>query len=340
MSAFDNFIREALKKQEDQNPETRARVYDAARHVLANTHSENPLLPADLVRRQGETLEKVIFAIEAQYQVAENLRAASKGQAQGSERAREIPQEPREPRSARRERAEILSAPESVFLPPPAAAGKRRSSRRLVALLFVSVLGLGGLSAYAYLPADFGAKIWSRTADFSKNAADALAAFFDSAQEESAPSVPDPWISVFDPVKDFGNVITPGGSLARLNDKGSPPYVLLSSLDTSPTSNIQIRIPHELAVKLRGQIVTVEILVRSAKAIAQKFALTCQFHEMGECGRKDMVATKDPVPYIIVLIMNNTPLDRNQDAYFDFNAGLSTRGRGLEIYSIRLRASS
>ncbi len=158
---------------------------------------------------------------------------------------------------------------------------------------------------------------------------------------ESGSFVPDGgegWISAFSPLDDSQNIDSSGRGTADLFQDGNINFVRLASNVGSTGNTLRIKIPLGIMEAIRGRAATFEMQIRSAGETVHQFAVFCEFSDMGTCGRKRFKVGKKIEPIIFDALINDVDLPEGVDAYLTINTDLSTQGKAIDLYSIRIRA--
>ena len=158
---------------------------------------------------------------------------------------------------------------------------------------------------------------------------------------ESGSFVPDGgegWISAFAPLDDSQNIDSSGRGTADLFQDGETNFVRLASNSGSTRNTLRIKIPPGIMKTIKGRAATFEMQIKNAGETIHQFAVFCEFSDMGTCGRKRFKVGKKIEPFIFDALINDADLPEGVDAYLAINTDLSTQGKAIDLYSIRIRA--
>ena len=368
MAGFEDLIRGALEKQGNTTPQTRASIYHSSRQALERMLGQSTTLDDKVIAVQRQRLEAAIAQIEADYGDAptphnptpqnQTVQAPPvQSQAPGvppppspviaPKPATAAP--PPAPRSAARPvHAEPAIDAQPTQLEPaingthegadlqshsPVYQGNVLEERKPYAKLLLWTIILVGLGVSAWWAVNFGPDMIKQKLGGSvPNPSQII---------ESGgflPSSGEGWISVFNPADDSANIDANGKGTADLFQDGERNFVRLASNAGSDGNYVRIKVPRGVMLPLRGEAATFEVMLKNNSDTPQQFALFCEFGDMGGCGRKRFRANDRIEAFIFDVLVNDTPLPENQDAYIRFNTDLGGNGKTIDLYSIRVRS--
>ena len=154
------------------------------------------------------------------------------------------------------------------------------------------------------------------------------------------PGQEDGWVTAFTPSNDSVNIESGGRGTAEVFQTQTESFVRLASNAGGNENNLRILIPRGVMLPLKGEAVTIEVLIKSSGKTGHQFAVYCDFGDMGSCGRKRFKAGDRVEAQLFDVLLNNADLAPNEEAYLNFNTDLGGEGRGIDIYAIRLRPNS
>lgn len=154
------------------------------------------------------------------------------------------------------------------------------------------------------------------------------------------PGEEDGWVTAFNPGDDSVNIETGGRGTAEIFQNENENFVRLASNAGGSENNLRILVPRGVMLPLKGEAVTIEVLIKSSAKTNHQFAVYCDFGDMGSCGRKRFTAANRVEAQIFDVLLNNVDLGPDEDAYLNFNTDLGGEGRAVDVYAIRLRPSS
>ena len=154
------------------------------------------------------------------------------------------------------------------------------------------------------------------------------------------PDGEDGWVMAFNPSDDSINIESGGRGSAEIFQNDKETFVRLASNAGGSENNLRVLIPRGVMLPLKGEAVTIEVLIKSSGKTNHQFAVYCDFGDMGNCGRKRFTAADRVEAQIFDVLLNNADLAPDEDAYLNFNTDLAGEGRPVDIYSIRMRPNS
>ncbi len=227
---------------------------------------------------------------------------------------------------------------------PPDYDGRALRKRRPYAKMLAWVIILTGLGVAAWWLYSFGTGLLNERADGSvpnPQQVTELGPFRPDANDGSGEADGEgPWLTVFDPARDAGNIVTGDRGTAELVTQDGRQVALLTSSDNTENGTILIRIPRGVATEIAGKAATFEVVARGADGSGQQIGIFCEFDALGTCGRKRFEVDEGQVSHIFDVLTENADLPAGREAYLGFSTDLTDGTRGLEISGIRVRAGS
>ena len=150
----------------------------------------------------------------------------------------------------------------------------------------------------------------------------------------------DGWVTAFNPAEDAANIDSADRGQADLFQDGNRNFIRLASNAGSTRNNLRIQIPRGVMEPLQGKAVTFEVVLKNPADQPHQFALFCEFGEMGSCGRKRFQATNKVEAFIFDVLINDAPLGANENAYLSINTDLTSNGKPVDIFGIRIRSDN
>ena len=230
------------------------------------------------------------------------------------------------------------------YEPPPDYKGGVLRKRRPYAKMLAWVIILTGLGVAAWWLYSFGTGLLSDRADGSvpnpQQVTD-LGPFRPDADELSgAANGEGPWLTVFDPAQDVGNIVAGNRGTAELVTQEGRQVALITSSDNTENGTVLIRIPRGIVAEIAGKAATFEIVARGANGTGQQIGVFCEFDALGACGRKRFEVDEGRVSHIFDVLTESADLPAGREAYLGFNTDLTDGERGLEIIGIRVRTGA
>jgi hypothetical protein len=344
LNQIEKAIRTALEKGDAGDPAFREKVYRAVHSVIEKGLQERPDVTPESARERRDLLRSTITRIESEF-------GRPKAEANGSYRAPEVeldvpissqPAREHEPIStARREpvldfevaeggQREPGAAPERIEVDAdPRRAGRRRRFGLLKLLAASGVLAVAALglwwAADAVMPliAERGRTLTSPS-PLRENAGRVA-----PTQGEASPR--GDWITVFSP-SDPTTVTAPPGASAEIvaGDRGE---ALRISSGRSGAAVLFDVAPGTLD-RIAGRRVLFDIVASAEESRPSQIAVTCDFGELGDCGRNRYNVGNAPAEFLLDIILP----DRSASAAgtIAINADIENEGKTVDVHEIRV----
>ncbi len=227
---------------------------------------------------------------------------------------------------------------------PPDYDGRALRKRRPYAKMLAWVIILTGLGVALWWLYSFGTGLLNERADGSvpnPQQVTELGPFRPDANDGSGQAEGEgPWLTVFDPARDAGNIVAGDRGTAELIEQDGRQIALITSANNTENGTILIRIPRGIATEIAGKAATFEVVARGADGSGQQIGIFCEFDALGTCGRKRFEVDEGQVSHIFDVLTENADLPAGREAYLGFSTDLTDGQRGLEIAGIRVRAGS
>ncbi|MEE9314283.1 MAG: hypothetical protein V3V02_06515 [Rhizobiaceae bacterium] len=210
--------------------------------------------------------------------------------------------------------------------------GDALKEKKSYAKLFLWTIILVGLGVAAWWAINFGPALLKQQFDGSvPNPATRI---------ESGSFVPEGgegWVSAFSPLDDSQNIDSAGRGTVEIFQDGNRNFARIASNAGSTRNNLRIKIPRGVMQTLKGKAATFEMVIKNATDQPHQFAIFCEFGDMGSCGRKRFKVGKKAESFIFDVLVNDADLPENQEAFLSINTDLSSNGKPVDLYSVRIR---
>ncbi|MCP4071368.1 MAG: hypothetical protein GY742_06460 [Hyphomicrobiales bacterium] len=159
---------------------------------------------------------------------------------------------------------------------------------------------------------------------------------------------PSDFITILQPNQP-GALVTAGNGTAKIISETSQPAIRIMSVRKPDTPEIQadplrLELAPGILKDIAGKKTTIEILAKSGDTGPATFSVSCDFGELGECGRKRFRVGLQPEA-VVFSIQISPDFQDGQRAFLAINtdvtsaAALSGKGAKIDIIYARLRAS-
>lgn len=152
------------------------------------------------------------------------------------------------------------------------------------------------------------------------------------------PDGTDGWINAFRPDDDIQNVVTENRGVADLFQDGAVSFLRMTSNPGSTLNTLKIKIPRGVMETIRGKTATFELTIKNSGAETHQFAVFCEFANLGNCGRKRFKVTPKVESFIFDVLVEDKPLANDADAYLALHTDMTSSGKSIDLYSVRVRA--
>ena len=289
-----------------------------------------------------ETPGRASGAATPQAPVVETARSPAAGEIAPQRSAAPSPSIDVGERAAAPGRASTSSAED--VMPDSADARLRAGERRrpLAAMFFavtiLTALGMGGWWAYQTgllnSPAERDTAV--RTAPQTVVEED----FTPEEDEDAAPLVPGAadqerdWITVFSPA-DPTLVSAPADAKAGVMEDESGSFLRIRSGTSG--SAIMFDVGQGILEELTGKKAVFDIVARAAEGQETQISVSCEFGELGDCGRKRYVVGYERAEYLFEIEL---PARKpGASGTIAINSDFANEGKAVDIYEIRVSAA-
>ncbi len=223
---------------------------------------------------------------------------------------------------------------------PPDYDGRALRKRRPYANMLAWIIILTGLGVAGWWLYTFGTGLLTDRADGSVPNPQQVTELGPFRPDTDTAEGDGPWLTIFDPARDAGNIVTGTRGTAEVLTQDGRQIVRLTSADNTDNGTILIRIPRGIAEEIAGKAATFEVAARGADGNGQQIGIFCEFDALGTCGRKRFEVDEGQVSHIFDVLTEDASLPAGREAYLGFSTDLTDGERGLEISGIRVRTGS
>lgn len=341
MDGIEQAIRRALAKGNADDRAFREKVYRSAFAALDRSLKDKPELTVENAIKRRKALQATVKSIETEHVPAlspEPVTAAPVSPRAAPAIAPEL--------RAERRAAAVDTAPQlepeitassrrPIRLDQPRQFPERRRKKRSGGFLSLAT----GLVILAVL----GAGLWWAYANFGHFIGSDLRQIETAINESRGQSGPPPlsadgagadtgWTTIFRP-EDIQLVSPPEGASVDAIEDETGAYLRIRS--DSSGAPIAFTVAQNLLDRFAGQRVVFNILARGIDGEATQMSVECDFGAMGNCGRTryDVGTAQDD--HLFEVALADAPAGRV--ATIAVNTDISGEGRGVDIFSIRMR---
>ncbi len=320
LAGFEDVIARATEKHETATLEIRQQIYSSARTALAGMLAKSGNLSQENIDQQQQKLETAIIKTEARYDMVaeeEHIEAAPEYYAETEEPYYELPGEYVSQYPAK---AESRLHPFAMFL--------------FVTIIIAAV----GIAVWLIYDQQLATPPSSR--DNSVPNPPRILAGEDSPDAGSTDQQSDP-IVVFRPDDPTG-LIADGAIVATLAKDSDGTFVRLSGESAEPDNFVSIVIDPGVMETMAGKKAVFDLKIKSGEGTSStgnghQFVLTCQFRELGSCGRKRFTANSFSESFVFETDLGEGPVSgKEKDGLLMIAIDVSGTGRALDIYSVRV----
>jgi hypothetical protein len=299
LDSIEKAIRDALAKGDANNRAYREKVYRSVLAALERANTADTQLSPEAIAHRRNVLKSHITAIETEYvpavAPAVDSPAAAPG---GAAPAPEVTPLRNEPAPAYRAGNEdsMGARAEDRLSPPDTNENRRR--KRPYAAMFVAVTFVAALAIGAWWASETG--LFGRPDNSVPNPPTVL------ESEEFDPDTPPPlgpgdtgqprdWVTLFSP-DDPSSVTAPSGAVAQVKEDDDGTFLELRS--GAGGEAVLFDIPAAVLQELAGGAAVFDIVARAEEGQETQFSVTCNFGEMGDCGRRRYIAGYERADYL------------------------------------------
>lgn len=345
MDSIERAIRDALAKGDARDRAYRERVYRSVLVALERANAANANLTPEAAARRKDVLKSHITAIEQEFMpaVAPEVELPSAPPAEHSA-ARRDPLPAPEPRidrpvsgdeAARRSpRPGIDARAEDRLAPADEGEGYRR--QRPYAAIFVAVTFVAALAIGAWWANETG--LFGRPDGSVPNPPPQLEEEdFTPQPPPTSPSQPEPpreWVVLFSPA-DPSTAVAPSGASAEVIEDDAGTYLSIRS--GSGGEAVMFDVPADVLQRLAGGGAVFDVVARAEEGQETQISITCNFGELGDCGRKRYLVGYEQADYLFHIdLPAGSP---GSDGTIAIVPDVSNGGRALHVFEIRVAAA-
>lgn len=228
--------------------------------------------------------------------------------------------------------------PHDAIVAPDRDQVRSRRRRRPFAAMFLivtalSIIAIGGWWAYQTgllaPPSGNGAPVPPQLVEEEE---------FDPAQEQPiAPGEPGGsqelrnWTVVFSP-DDMSSINAPSGATAEAGEDESGRYVRIRS--GTEGASVVFDVSQDVLQMIAGKKAVFNLAARAEEGTQTQISISCDFGEMGDCGRKRYAVGYERGEYLFdVSLPGNQP---GAGGSIAINSDFSNEGKALDVYEIRV----
>ncbi|MCF6322460.1 MAG: hypothetical protein L3J32_11930 [Rhizobiaceae bacterium] len=377
---IESLIRQALARQNGFDPQVRSKIYQSSRNALAKMIAKSGVIPPDVIEARNHLLEETISKIEHEFTDEVSVSEVELEPQSILEPSNPAPIEPEQqtappisiadtnaPVAPSVHEPEITTdtrqpefddinpgnhAPEAVVnierqpskldpgqqyaSPTPQYARPRpKPIRYIVWIIAITILAIIGWIAYM-IATEFLVTPKSKplSQQTSQNLDGSDAGTFVTILEPGQP----------------GALITSDNGTAEIINNSTHPAIRIMSVRQTETRVTQaepllLELAPGILKDIAGKKVTVEIMAKSGDTTPATFAVTCDFGELGECGRKRFRIGLQPEA-VVFSIQISGDYQEGQRAFLAINtdvtsaAALSGNGAKIDILYARIKTGN
>ncbi|MEM0900928.1 MAG: hypothetical protein AAGI92_13365, partial [Pseudomonadota bacterium] len=142
------------------------------------------------------------------------------------------------------------------------------------------------------------------------------------------------WVTIFTPA-DPTVLNLVGGAQASLK---SDPFGDFAQLQTAAQDAfVELDVPLGVLLQMQGQTVQVNLIARSDDGNPTEMSVTCDFGELGDCGRRRFLVGQSPAEYLFRLNMPEVR-ELEQGGKLMIRADIKDYSRPVNLLAVRIRA--
>jgi hypothetical protein len=354
LADFEGLIRQALARQNANDPAVRERVYQASRNALARMIVSVGAQPPKVIHQQRVALENSIKRIEANYNQPADTQSNQDRQTGASA------VHPADQISPDTESDQVSPPPRESQPPTPHAdeneyrdeEGERLlgedeleidthrfRQRKLVFAAFLVLLAVIAWFSYALISILVDEPSGTSAQPGEQTRPDAASQF----PEESDSAI---YVTMLAP-NDTGDLQTSGRGTAQIMNQNGMEFIRLTSLRSDETPSVAaepilLELPPGILEQISGKRITAEIYAKSGGTGPATFVIGCTFDGVEICGRKRFRLGLQPEAIVFTLNIDDT-INQDSQAYFMISTDVTTsatftgEGDSVDILYARLR---
>ena len=329
LDSIERAIRDALAKGNAREKSFRETVYRTVLAALERANAADATLTPEAIARRRSVLKEHITAIEREYIVTAAPRVdAPQSPAPAAAPAAPAPQVEAPVRDApaqsvhEHQRDEIGVAADDRL----AFEEERPRRRRPYALMFVVAMLVAALAIGAWWTSQLG--FFSRSQTPETPPATGGENF--TPEPPSLPETASDWVTLFD-VSDTSGVIAPSGAFAETVEDEDGTYLVVRS--GSGGEAVLFNVPEDALLELAGNSVVFDIVARSEEGLETQISISCNFGELGDCGRKRYLVGYEQSDFLFEVEMPaGAP---GADGTIAIVSDVENKGKALHVFEIR-----
>ena len=337
MDSIERAIRDALAKGDARDKSFRERVYRSVLAALERANAANPDLPPEAIEQRRAALKTHITTIEREFVVPAPAPAHAAPSVKPPERPANEPAPQPTPKveaAVRDEPAEAGYADEGSF---GVAADDRLSPghdrprrRRPIAMMFIAAILLAAIAIGGWWAVQVGLLSNSEPAEPAAAPEAESESFTPEPESGAEASGPRDWVTIFD-MSDTSGVVAPAGATIEAVEDEDGTYLAIRS--GAQGEAILFNVPEALLRELAGNIVVFDIEARSEEGRETQISISCNFGELGDCGRKRYLVGYERSDYLFDVEMPaGAP---GADGAIAIVSDVENEGKALHIFEIR-----
>jgi hypothetical protein len=338
VDSIERAIRVALAKGDARDKSFRERVYRSVLAALERANAANPDLTPEAIEQRRAALKTHITSIEREFVAPAPAPASTAPAVEPPARPANdpAPQPPPQVEAAvRDEPAEAgYAASDDGF---GVAADDRLSPehdrprrRRPIAMMFIAAIVLAAIAIGGWWAVQVGLLSNSEPADPAASPETESESFTPEPESGAVASGPRDWVTIFD-MSDTSGVVAPAGATIEAVEDEDGTYLAIRS--GVQGAAILFNVPEALLRGLAGNTVVFDIEARSEEGRETQISISCNFGELGDCGRKRYLVGYERSDYLFDVEMPaGAP---GADGAIAIVSDVENEGKALHIFEIR-----
>lgn len=355
MEAIEQAIRNALAKADAANPAIRQKIYESAWGAHERSLAANGALDDEQREDRRERLKAAITRIEDEVQATGSITPPPPPTPVAERREPTLSRDAVEPRTstARVEPSLNVAPPPEIDAPEaisnePAAAdnyrperlrprlkrkAERKKARGLTKFLIILAMLAAALGVLWLVASGI---INSKPSSIPPSTSNPAASSSHEPIKEGELAPGGNWIKLFDP-SDMTQVALTGRATATIAGDQLEKYVRIQS--PAEADVISFTVGQGVLEQLAGKKAVFDIVAKTEDGTSTQIAVSCDFGNLGDCGRKRFDITDASKEY---LVQTQFPADKKPAAagVIKINSDVSQSGKSVDIISIRVQVAN
>ncbi len=324
MAGFEDVIERALAKHENATPELRLQVYASARSALVGMLSKSENLSNEHIEAQQQRLETAIINIESRYEILSSPAEVSPELNVDDQFHEEIPVI--EPDQRFDDYPATAQQPIDPELLEPASSRRHPFAIILLVTIILAAIGAGVWWVYdrqLFMPV-------AMRDNSVPNPPRVLVS--ENSPDDAAVAA----IDVFKPDDPTGLVA--GATItATLDNDAAGDFVRLAGTAGNPEGFAEIIVDPGVMETMAGKKASFNLKVKSGDGEGHQFVITCQFRELGDCGRKRFTASLHSESFVFeTTLKEGVASGDEKSGSMRIVIDNSGTGKALDIYSVQM----